>query len=63
MTYFRCLNFTVLNPDGTELMSNGPCYVNLDQTTPALPVTGTYTIRIDPNGSNVGSITIGVTVP
>ena len=58
-----CVDLSVLNPDGTELTSTGPCLANFNLTTPALPVTGTYTIRIDPDSTNVGSVTIGVTLP
>jgi hypothetical protein len=48
----------ILKPDGTTLGSSG--FTNpggfLDALT--IPVTGTYTVQVDPNGTNIGSITL-----
>ncbi len=58
-------NVSILKPDGSTLVSNfsiasGGGYV--DTTT--LPVNGTYTIKADPSGSNVGSVDMQLyTVP
>jgi YD repeat-containing protein len=54
-----CTTVTIKKPDGTSLVSN-PC-VNtqgafIDVQT--LPVTGTYTITIDPPGNAIGSMTL-----
>jgi len=38
-------------------------FSNFDLSTQSLPMTGTYTIVIDPNGSATGSVTIGVSNP
>lgn len=50
---------SILNPDGTNLIA--PTSVTTSggfmSSTP-LPVTGTYTILVDPSGTNVGSMTL-----
>ena len=56
------VSVSLLKPDGTALTSytsNGSS--SFDLATQTLPVTGTYTIRIDPSGPNVGSITLRLT--
>ena len=58
-------NVSILKPDGSTLVSSfsigsGSGYV--DTTT--LPVNGTYTIKADPSGTNVGSVDMRLyTVP
>ena len=50
---------SMLNPDGTNLIA--PTSVNTNggfMSSPPLPVTGTYTILVDPSGTNVGSMTL-----
>ena len=49
-------NVSILKPDGSTLVSSfsissGSGYVN----TTTLPASGTYTIKADPSGTNVGS--------
>ncbi len=53
------VDVSIKNPDGTTLVSNGFIgsgggYID----TRILPVTGTYTILVDPQGTNVGSVTL-----
>ena len=56
---------SILNPDGSNLVA--PTSVGTSGgfiSSSPLPVTGTYTILIDPSGNNVGSMTLKlVTVP
>lgn len=50
---------SVLNPDGTTLVAPYFIGTNGDTITPpALPVTGTYTVFIDPRRNNSGSMTV-----
>jgi YD repeat-containing protein len=53
----------LLKPDGTTLTmsTTGASSFNLAQQT--LPTTGTYTIKIDPNTFNTGSMNVSVTSP
>jgi hypothetical protein len=53
----------LLKPDGTFLTSTSAFWSNFDLSTQILPATGTYTIVIDPDGPNIGSITVNVTSP
>ena len=53
----------LLKPDGTQLTSTTSSAVSFNLATQTLPTTGTYTISIDPSGTNVGSITVNVTNP
>lgn len=59
---YCCSTFvSIIKPDGTTLVS--PAYVGLsggyiDTTT--LPVTGTYTILVDPQSTSTGSITLSL---
>ena len=54
-----CLTtITIVNPDGSTLVapSNGGCCLFIDKT--SLAQTGTYTIKVDPNSTAVGSATL-----
>ena len=53
----------LLKPDGSVLTSTLQFLSSFDLSTQTLPSTGTYTILIDPDVTNVGSITINVTTP
>jgi len=53
----------LLNPDGTTLTSRTYSASNFDLTPATLPVTGTYTITIDPLGASTGSVNVRVTSP
>jgi hypothetical protein len=52
---------TLLKPDGTSLTSSTSNAASFTLPTQTLPATGTYSIKIDPSGATVGSITIAVT--
>jgi YD repeat-containing protein len=54
---------TLLKPDGTSLTSSYSPAGSFDLTTQILPVTGTYTISVNPDGLNTGSISVSVTNP
>jgi hypothetical protein len=49
---------TLLKPDGTSLASITSSAASFNLATQTLPSTGTYSIKIDPNGATVGSITV-----
>ena len=51
---------TLLKPDGTSLTSTTSSSASFGLPTQTLPVTGTYSIKIDPSGPSVGSITVAV---
>jgi len=53
----------LLKPDGSQLTSTTSSASSFNLATQTLPTTGTYTISIDPSGTNVGSITVNVTSP
>ena len=60
-TYTGCtaVVVSILKPDGTTLGSTGICNSStgfLDSLT--IPTTGTYTVRVDPQGTTTGSITL-----
>jgi hypothetical protein len=57
------VSIALRKPDGVVMVSstsNGSTF-NVPQQT--LPVTGTYSVEVDPSGVNVGSITVSVTSP
>lgn len=54
---------TLLKPDGTSLTSATSSAASFNLPTQALPVTGTYSIKIDPSGATVASITVSVSEP
>jgi YD repeat-containing protein len=51
----------LLKPDGTTLTSTTSASSSFTLSTQTLPTTGTYSIKIDPNGASIGSITVSVT--
>jgi YD repeat-containing protein len=53
---------TLLKPDGTSLTSTFTSG-SFNLATQTLPVTGTYTITIDPDSFNTGSMSVSVTNP
>jgi hypothetical protein len=53
----------LLKPDGTQLTSTISNAISFTLATQTLPVTGTYTIVIDPSSVNYGGITVQVTTP
>jgi YD repeat-containing protein len=53
----------LLKPDGTTMTMTTSVNSNFNLAQQTLPVTGTYTIVIDPSGANTGSINLSVTSP
>lgn len=53
----------LLKPDGSQLTSSFSSISSFNLTQQTLPTTGTYTIVIDPNGTNTGSMNVSVTSP
>jgi hypothetical protein len=60
---FSCVTVTLVKPDGTNLTSTFSCSGTINLATQTLPATGTYTIKIDPSGTNMGSANVSVTNP
>jgi hypothetical protein len=60
---FSCVTVTLLKPDGTSLTSTFSCGGTFNLSQQTLPTTGTYTIKIDPNGASTGSVNVSVTNP
>ena len=58
-----CVRVSLLKPDGTTLTTTFTCSGNFNLATQTLPVTGTYTVTVDPNTTNTGSMTLSVTNP
>lgn len=58
-----CVTVTLLKPDGTTQTSTFTCGGTFNLAQQTLPVTGTYTIKIDPNTSNIGTANVSVTNP
>jgi len=54
---------TLLRPDGSQQAIVISSAATFSQATQTLPVTGTYSIVVDPPGTNTGNITISVTAP
>ncbi len=53
----------LLKPDGTVLTSTTSFGSTFNLTTQTLPTTGTYTVVVDPQQANTGSLSISVTTP
>lgn len=53
----------LLKPDGTTLTSSTSSAGSFNLATQTLPTTGTYTVTIDPSGTNTGSMNVSVTSP
>jgi len=60
---YSCVTVTLLKPDGTSLTSVFTCGGTFNLSQQTLPVTGTYTIKVDPNSSSIGSANVSVTNP
>ena len=54
---------SLLKPDGTVLASLTSSSTSFTLGRKTLPVAGTYTIKIDPSGTNTGSISVTATSP
>jgi YD repeat-containing protein len=58
-----CVRVTLLKPDGSTVTTTFSCSGSFNLSTQTLPVTGTYTITIDPSGANTGSMSVSATNP
>ena len=54
---------SLLNPDGTTATSSNSSAASFSLAQQTLATTGTYNVKVDPNGANTGSITVTVTSP
>ncbi len=53
----------LLRPDGTTITTSLSSATGFNLTTQTLPVSGTYTITVDPGGPNTGIVNVNVTSP
>jgi hypothetical protein len=58
-----CVTVTLFKPDGTSMTSVFSCSGSFNLSTQTLSVTGTYSIKVDPNGAGTGSLNLNVTNP
>lgn len=58
-----CVAVTLKQPNGSTLTTKSSCAAAFNLTTQTLPVTGTYTIQINPSGANTGNLNVNVTNP
>jgi YD repeat-containing protein len=54
---------SLFRPDGTQMTTTFTSAANFNLATQSLTTTGTYTIKIDPDSSNTGSMSVSVTNP
>jgi hypothetical protein len=55
-----CWNLGIFNPDGSQLTNTLGCGSTIFIEPQTLPVTGNYTVRVDPTGSVVGQGTVNL---
>lgn len=60
---YSCVTVALVKPDGTNLTSTFTCGGTFNLAQQTLPTTGTYTIKVDPNGASIGSANVSVTNP
>jgi YD repeat-containing protein len=58
-----CQTTSLRKPDGSVLVSSFSCSASLNLAPQVLPLTGTYVIRTDPSGPNIGNASVGATSP
>ncbi len=58
-----CVAVTLKQPNGSTLTSTSSCFGSFNLAQQTLPTTGTYTITVNPSGSNTGSLNLSVTSP
>ena len=58
-----CVNITLKQPNGSTMVSTSSCAGSFSLVQQTLPTTGTYTITVNPSGSNTGSLNLSVTSP
>jgi len=57
------VDVTLRKPDGSTQVSSSSSSTSFNLVQQTLPVTGTYTIFVDPNGNRTGSINVAATSP
>ncbi len=57
------LTVKLLRPDGTTQTSKTSSAASFNLTTVTLATTGTYTVALDPGGTNTGSVSVQLTSP
>jgi YD repeat-containing protein len=60
---FGIVSITLRKPDGSSLTARSSGSTNFNLQTQTLPAAGTYTVEVNPNSSNTGSIAVAVTNP
>jgi hypothetical protein len=60
---YNCVRVTLFKPDNTAMTNTFSCNSSFNLATQTLPLTGTYTILVDPSAASTGSIGIRVTSP
>lgn len=58
-----CPTVTLLSPTNAALASANSCSASFNLASQTLPATGTYTVRVDPDGISVGGVMVSVTSP
>ena len=58
-----CHTTSLRKPDGSVLVSTSSCTASLNLAPQVLPLAGTYVIRTDPSGPNIGHASVAVTSP
>jgi hypothetical protein len=60
---FGLVTIKLLKPDGSTLTSSTSTSSSFNLSTQTIPTTGTYTIVVDPSGTNTGSVNVSVSTP
>jgi hypothetical protein len=58
-----CVTTGIVKPNGASLFSELDCGSSFNLPTQTLPVTGTYTLSLVPQGADTGSLTVKITSP
>ncbi|MGY3149341.1 hypothetical protein ACVWYQ_006340 [Bradyrhizobium sp. USDA 3397] len=58
-----CYNITMKKPDGSTLRGDGTCNNGYSSGSLTLPTSGTYTVVVDPQGTAIGTFSVGVSAP
>jgi YD repeat-containing protein len=60
---FGLVTVSLLSPSGSTLTTSSMSASSFNLASQTLSTTGTFTVKVDPNGSRTGSITVSVTSP
>lgn len=61
--YGACYNITTKKPDGSTLRGDGTCNSGYSSGSLTLATSGTYTVVVDPQGTAIGTFSVGVSAP